>query len=206
MSTTEQPAPQPTDPAGATAITAADLPPSPPPSKRRGMGSFRSMIVSMLVLLAMLFAFYAIVPRPERMDRLPVDAVAAVANARQVGGAPFAAVEPMPAGWTANSATFAPAADGTRTWSVGYLHDGRYNGLKQAVGAPQKWYTAQLSGLRREGSTTVGGSAWERWVDADTPEYRLVKRGTGSALSTVVVSSQSYEDAAAFAARLTPAP
>lgn len=187
-------------------ITAADLPPSPPPSRRRGMPGIYSMVISMLVLCAMLFAFVAIVPRPSKMDRLPVDGVAAVKNARELAKQPFSALEPTPSGWSANNAVYGPGADGLRTWSIGYVHDDHFAGLKQVPAATSAWVTSTEQDFTRDGSQQIDGVQWERWKNPTTNDHLLLKRGVGQALTTAVTSSVSYEDAAAFLARLTPKP
>lgn len=196
MSATENPQP----------LRAEDLPPAPPPRKRRGMGTLRSMVISMLVLVAILFAFVAMVPRPEKVDRLPVDSVVALKNARQLGKAQFSGLEPVPAGWSANNATYSPGDTGVATWNVGFVHGDAFNGLKQTTGANDDWYAATMRDFTRDGQQTLDGATWERWIDRDSFEHRLLRRAKAGAMTTVLSSSSSYDDAAAFGARLTPKP
>lgn len=179
----------------------------PPPATRRGLGTAWGMVVSMVLILAVVLAWMALVPRVSEISQPAVDVTAVASQVRQETS--WGISQPrLPAGWKATSVRFAPAGDGLRTWHVGYLSpDGNYVSIDQTKGATESWVSAQTSDGKAQGTMSAAGATWRKLSSHITTQRSLVARGSGARdLTTVLSGTASYTQLAQFAATLEPVP
>jgi len=171
------------------------------------MGTLRSMVISMVLILASVLAWMALVPRVGEVSQPAVDVSSVATQVRHETS--WGISQPrLPPGWKATSVRFAPAGDGLRTWHVGYLSpEGNYVSMDQTQGATDGWVSAQTSDGKAEGTTTAAGRTWQKLSSRVTIQRSLVSRGSGPGdLTTVLSGTAPYTQLAQFAATLQPAP
>jgi hypothetical protein len=170
-------------------------------------GSLANMARSLLVIVALVAALVAIVPRSDLMDQPSVDANSVVAHAVKESGTAFEAPAGLGEGWTPTSARYAPSADGLRTWqAVWTTPTGQSVALKQTVGATPGWLAVATSQGRATGSVDLAGRTWERRQDA-RDQVHLVAVSPGG-LTTVVSGTggtDGTDEMGQFVAALRPA-
>ena len=182
------------------------------------MGNLRSMVISMVVILAALLVWWAMVPRQLGQAQPAVDVTSVARQVRQETS--WAISQPqLPAGWKATNVRFTAAGDGLRTWHAGYLSpEGMcpedrgagarcYVSIDQTQAATGVWVSAQTSGGQAEGTMSAAGTTWQRLSSRDTVQRSLVSGGSGPTdLSTVLSGTASYTQLAQFAESLEPVP
>jgi Protein of unknown function (DUF4245) len=192
--------------------SAADIVPSPamqPPVARRGSGNLRSMVISMVVIMAAVLAWVAMVPRVSAISQPAVDVTSVVRQMRLETG--WAISQPaLPAGWKATNVRFGPAAGGLMTWHAGYLSpDGFYVSIDQTVvtGASGDWVSARTANGQPQGTLSAAGTTWEKLSSRDTVQRSLVSSASGArGLTTVLSGTAPYTQLAKFAESLQPLP
>ncbi|MHB1472293.1 MAG: DUF4245 domain-containing protein [Dermatophilaceae bacterium] len=181
--------------------------PAMQPPARRGLGNLRSMVISMVVIMAAGLVWLAMVPRVREISQPAVDVTSVARQVRQETS--WAISQPkLPAGWKATNVRFAAAGDGLRTWHAGYLSpEGSYVSIDQTVQATGVWVSAQTSNGWAEGTVSAGGVTWQKLSSGDTLQCSLVSRGSGAIeLSTVLSGTAPYAQLAQFAEALEPVP
>jgi len=178
-----------------------------PPPARRGLGNVRSLVISMVVILAAVLAWVAMVPRVREVSQPSVNVTSMARQVRRETG--WTISQPaLPAGWRATSVRFAAAAGGHRTWHVGYLSpEGNYVSIDQtdATGATDDWVSARTADGRAEGTVSVAGTTWQKFSSRDTAQRSLVSRGSGTVLLVTVLSGTApYPQLVGFATALKP--
>ena len=170
------------------------------------MGTVRSMVISMVVILAAVLVWVAMVPRTREISQPAVDVGSVARQVRQETS--WAISQPrLPAGWKATSVRFTAAGGGLRTWHAGYLSpEGNYVSIDQTQDATDAWVSAQTSNGRAEGTMPAGGATWERLSSGDTVQRSLVLRAAGAELTTVLSGTAPYAQLAQFAEALEPVP
>jgi hypothetical protein len=171
------------------------------------MGNLRSMVISIVVILAAVLIWFVMVPRPSEINQPAVDVASVAVQVRQETS--WAISQPMlPAGWKATNVRFTTAGDGLRTWHAGYLSpEGNYVSIDQTRDATAVWVAAQTSNGQPEGTMSAGGATWQKLSSGDTVQRSLVSRGSGAAeLSTVLSGTAPYAQLAQFAEVLEPVP
>jgi hypothetical protein len=176
---------------------------------RRELGSVRSLIISMLVIMVAVLGWVAMLPRVREVSQPAVDVTSVARQVRQSTG--WAISEPqLPPGWKATNVRFETAADGVRTWHAGYLSpDGQYVSIDQtaASGASDSWISARTSNGRAEGTLAAAGKTWLKLSARDIVQRSLVSTGTAVGdLATVLSGTAPYAQLAQFAATLKPVP
>jgi hypothetical protein len=179
------------------------------PAARRGLGNLRSMVISMVVIMAAVLAWVAMVPRVREISQPAVDVTSVARQVRQETG--WAISQPqLPTGWKATSVRFESAADGVRTWHAGYLSpDGNYVSIDQTeqAGATDNWISARTSNGQAEGTVSAAGRTWQKLSSRDIVQRSLVSRGSGAGeLTTVLSGTASYAQLAQFAEALELVP
>ena len=172
------------------------------------MGTLGNMARSLLVVLALVAALVAIVPRGEGSIRPPVDAGAVAAQAVKDSGMPFELPVGLPDGWTATTARYAPSADSRPTWqAVWTTPTGQSISLKQTWAATAKWLDMATNQGTSAGQVDLAGRTWERRSDA-RGQVALVS-ATPLGLTTVVSSTgggtSGMDEVAQFVDALQPA-
>ncbi len=186
------------------------------------MGSARSVVISMFLILAAVLAWIALVPRVNAISQPAVDVRSVATQVRQETSWGISMPQ-LPAGWKATSVRFTPAGDGLRTWHVGYLSpEGNYVSMDQTQGATAGWVSAQTSDGKSEGTVFAAGRIWQKLSARATIQRSLVSQDSGSqgsgsqgsgtqgsgsvGLTTVLSGTAPYAQLAQFAATLRPVP
>ncbi len=193
------------------------------PKARRHGGNFRSLVISMVIMTAVVFAFVALLPRPAQRERAAVDAVGKAGQIATDQSWPVATSSPGD-DWRATSVSFRADPQGVPTWTVGYHvrpDDDVYVTLAQtqqssgAGAALPAWVARQTKNGREDGSVSSGGRDWSKrsGLDAtgaassgEASAFRsLVAEGSNSpgGLATVIAGDTSYEVLERFAGSLT---
>jgi len=173
------------------------------------MGSLRSMVISMVLIMVAVLAWVMMVPRVRDISQPAVDVTSVALLVRQETG--WTISQPhLPAGWKATNARFDSAADGVRTWHAGYLSpDGNYLSIDQTdvAGATDNWVSALTSNGQGEGTVSAAGRSWHKLSSRDTVQRSLVSRGPGAHdLATVLSGTAPYTELVQFAEALQPVP
>ena len=173
------------------------------------MGNLRSMVISMVVVLAAVLAWVAMVPRVRQISQPAVDVTSVARQVRQETSWEISQPR-LPAGWKATNVRFAAAGEGLRTWHAGYLSpEGNYVSLDQTdvTGANDDWISARTANGRAEGTLVAAGTTWQKLSSPDTVQRSLVSRGSRATdLTTVLSGTAPYAQLAQFAEALEPVP
>jgi Protein of unknown function (DUF4245) len=167
------------------------------------------MVISMVVIMAAVLAWVAMVPRVREISQPAVDVTSVAVQVRRETG--WAISQPqLPAGWKATNARFDSPADGVRAWHAGYLSpDGQYLSIDQAehVSATDSWISQQTSNGQAEGTLSAAGRTWRKLSSRAILQRSLVSTGTGAHdLTTVLSGTAPYSQLAQFAETLKPVP
>lgn len=192
-----------------SASDAGSVPDVQPTAPRRGFGSLRSMIISMVVILAAVLAWVAMVPRVREVNQPAVDVTSVAVQVRRQTG--WAISQPrLPAGWKATNVRFTPVAGGAGTWHAGYLSpDGHYVSIDQtpATAANQSWVSAVTSNGQAEGNLAAAGMTWRKLSSRDTVQRSLLSTAPGvRPLTTALSGTAPYLQLAEIAEALEPVP
>jgi Protein of unknown function (DUF4245) len=171
----------------------------------------RDMIISLGVLLVpILLISWWFTRTPADAPVQTVDWKAALAQARSVSPYPLLGPVGLPDTWVATKALWAKtgepavnqeAAPGN-TWQLGMLSpDKVYVSLTQRDAAGPALVTQISRAGRADGTSTVGGTQWSRWVSSDD-RTRTLSRVDGS-VTTVVSADLTYAGIEAFVSTLT---
>jgi len=171
------------------------------------------MVISMIVIVAAVLAWVAMVPRVREIRQPAVDVASVALQARRATGWAVS-VPQVPAGWRATNARFESAADGVRTWHAGYLTpEGHYVSIDQTAvtGATDSWLSARTSNGHAEGTITAAGTTWQKVSSGGVLQLSLVSRPAVSkagsrALATVLSGTAPYAQLARFSELLSPKP
>jgi hypothetical protein len=204
------------------------------PSPRRGLGNVRSLVISMVLILAAVLTWVAMVPRVRAISQPAVDVTSVATQVRRETG--WAISQPrLPSGWKATNVRFTQMTGGARTWHAGYLSpDGQYLSIDQttSAGATGDWISARTTNGLAEGTVSAAGATWLRLSSRDIVQRSLLLKGSplngsasnGSAskgsvpqasvakgldavgLTTVLSGTASYDQLVKFAESLEPVP
>lgn len=167
------------------------------------------MVVAMLVLLIPVIGITVMFtnnPQPP----IPDVAYAPIAErAQEESGFPLLAPASLPEGWVCTKAEWLPAGTPGRadpvigdTWSMAFLNPGQmYIGLDQRAEAPELFIEDRTREGTPDGSSTVDGAAWVRYLSSDGVTRSLV---LVDETVTVVSGDLPYSDLESFAATLEP--
>lgn len=167
------------------------------------------MVISMVLILAAVLAWVAMVPRIREISQPAVDVTSVATQVRQETG--WAISQPaLPAAWKATNVRFAASGNGSRTWHAGYLSpDGNYIAIDQTdvTGATDDWVSARTANGQTAGTLSAAGRTWRKFSSRDTVQRSLVSRGSGAqALTTVLSGTAPYTQLAQFAEALVLVP
>lgn len=173
-------------------------------------GTARDMIVSLAVILVPVGIVWGVLSyAPDAPEVDTVNPTPVMSRAASV--APFHLLEAknLPDGWRATSARFASqgqrfVGDQTATgdwWEIGYLSpDDIHFALNQRSGDPGAWLAALTRSGIEDGTSTLAGQEWTRYVSPDDRTRSLVRDDGDSTI--VLVADASYEALEAFAGTL----
>lgn len=184
---------------------AAHGPASQPPARRRGLGSVRSMIISMVIVVLAVLGWWAFVPRADQPTQPVVD-IAGIA--REVGISEHwdpAVADGLPTGWQPVNVRLVTAARLPDTWQAGYdVPGGKYIRVLQTKDGGSDWVQTQTSGGAPQGSVTIDGVRWSKVERADGGERSLVRSAPLGGLTTIVDGTGDWSQLTRFATALKP--
>ena len=180
-----------------------------------GMGKRPTdMVLSLAaILVPELLISWFFTRTPDSPPIRAVDWAPTLSAARAQAPYPVLAPANLPATWIPRKVVWAkpgePGLDGQpatgHTWQLGVLSPDE---VYLTVTQRDSGQATLVSGLTRsgakDGSATVGGSVWDRYVSGDGRTRALVRADVATA--TVVAGDTTYEGLAAFAATLTAGP
>ena len=167
------------------------------------------MVISMVVIMAAVLAWVAMVPRVREISQPAGDVTSGAQYVRQETG--WAISWPrLPAGWKATNARFDSAAGAVQAWHAGYLSpDGQYLSIDQAekATATDNWISQRTSNGQSEGTLSAAGRTWRKLRSRAILQRSLVSIGPGAhGLTTVLSGTAPYLQLAQFAQTLKPVP
>ena len=161
-------------------------------SKRLASYTVRNMVFSVLAVLALVLAWWALTFNPAESQRRPPEVTQSATYA--VDEAPWPVWVPEPGeGWTPTVVWYEPV-EGTQTWHISYVSpDGEYVALHQAADVTSAWTAEVLKGAEEVGTLTMSGpdgaQTWKEWKGAPQSNaergYVLGPEATGG--TTVVL-------------------
>ncbi|WP_433008439.1 DUF4245 domain-containing protein [Kribbella sp. CA-294648] len=160
-----------------------------------------NMVWALLACFIVVAFLMLVTWRPKEERVRAVDYTPQLAEARKV--APWVrGPEPMPAGWTATSATFRAPQQSPITWHLGIVTDQKkYVGLEQSNVTSNGFQTDKLGKTEDDGTATVAGVVWQRKTLLERKnEHALVLIGSG--VTTIVTGNAGYPVLETFAATL----
>lgn len=172
---------------------------------RRGLGSARSMIISMVLVMLAVLVWWAWVPRASNTTQ-PTEDVAGIA--REVGLSkhwdPAVAVG-LPNGWQAVNVRLVSVGEQPDTWQAGYdAPGGSYARIVQTKDGAAAWVQAQTGVSKPDGFVTVHGVRWSKLQRTDGGERSLVRSADLGGLTTIVTGTGSWDQLQSFAKSLQP--
>lgn len=176
------------------------------PAPRRGMrAGVRSMIISLLILLAGVAVWIAMVPRVSSVSSPVVDPQGI---AREVGADQkwdIAVPVGLPTGWAAQNVRLLTFDKQPDTWQAGYdAPGGGYVALLQTKNGDATWVKNQTYSGVESGTVVIGGVSWTKYDRASKDQKSLVRSQPLSGLSTIVTGLGSWEQLQQFAGALKP--
>ncbi|NLG20241.1 MAG: DUF4245 domain-containing protein [Actinomycetales bacterium] len=163
--------------------------------------SVKNMIYSLLAVFALAFAWWALMPNPDRLERRPVEVAPVAAYAASESDGPVWTPESLGEGWTANFATFETYA-GALSWRVGLVTPGEeYVEISQAADATDAWVSALTAKAGDEaGTRTITGPDGPQEWTAREGEERAVVLGPaeGREVTTVVRGTADWDEIEEF--------
>lgn len=173
------------------------------------MGTLRSMVISMVLILAAVLVWVAMVPRVREVDQPAVDVTSVARQVRQETS--WAVSQPqLPQGWKPTNVRFTTTGGGAPTWHVGYLSpEGNYVSIDQTsvTGATDLWVSTHTSNGQPEGTLSAAGRVWQKLSSKETVQRSLVSRDSDAdGLITVLSGTAPYTQLAQFAGALRPVP
>lgn len=180
----------------------AGAPPAGRPS-RHGRGGWRSLVISMAILLGIVALWIALLPRPAGTARPAVDVGSSARYVAAETGTTLY-VPSLPAPWRPTSVRTTDTAS-VPGWHAGYTHEGddrAYVAVEEtaATGADSDdaWTRAILKTATEREARTVGGRTWALYSDGGDPERRsLVGRIEGTLVVVTGLADLEVLEAAA---------
>ncbi|CAN5490832.1 hypothetical protein BH23ACT6_BH23ACT6_27880 [soil metagenome] len=157
--------------------------------------SVKNMVYSMVAVLALVFAVWAITPNPPDSQRRPAEIESTASFAAAQADWPVwtpAGLEPE---WVGSFVRYA-AFDGTPTWRLGMISpQTEFLQLRQAVDPGATWEEVSLDGLTQQSTASFEGpdgeQEWAVWTgvdDNDVPQVAVVLAPDRSQPATTIIN------------------
>ncbi len=172
------------------------------------MGTWRSLVISMFVLVVIVAVWLSLVPRTERVEQPAVDAALTTRQVAHDTGTPLRLAH-LGEEWRATSVRVEEPAEGVRILHVGYHRQPdshQYVSITQTLRpttaqAARAWITRQYG--QGAGTVEAAGLVWTRVVTANPPRNVLV--GPVGANPVIVITGViGHQDLERIAATLQP--
>lgn len=166
-------------------------------------GTAKSIITSMLVLVAGCLVLFALTPRVDSVRPTTANVAAIARDVSKTQKWDVAVADGLPKGWTATNVTLIPGKP--NTWQAGYTSpDVKYAAVVQTAGTSEAWTKRQIGDAKQVGTASIGGQTWTRWERGDGDQRSLVRPAPLGGLRTVVIGTVPFEELERFAATLRP--
>lgn len=178
-----------------------DPTPQPPaPQRRRGMGSWRSMIWSSLIVVGIVLVWVAMVARPDQLPERTVDARQQTMTTQRELGRDLVEAVDLPQEWNATHAQVRDEGE-DRVWHVTYsTPQGKHLSLDQRIVAAEgeragiePWIDLKTGEAQEEGTLEADGRTWQLMLRPD-PERRSAVLADAPDNTAVVVSGDAPEE------------
>lgn len=177
--------------------------PAPAPARRGMSGTAKSIITSMVVLVAGCLVLFALTPRVDNVRPTTANVASIARDVSNTQKWDVAVADQLPQGWTATNVTLISGKP--NTWQAGYTSpDNKYAAVVQTAGTSEAWTEQQIGASKQVGTSSIAGQTWTRWERSDGEQRSLVRPGPLGGLSTVVIGTAPFAELDAFAAALRP--
>ncbi|MCK0111007.1 DUF4245 domain-containing protein [Ornithinimicrobium sp. F0845] len=180
--------------------------PTPPQQENKAVNrlrnySVKNMIYSLLAVFALAFAWWALMPNPDKLERRPVEVAPVATYAATESEFPVWTPEDLGEEWTANFATLETYA-GALSWRVGLVTPGEeYVEISQSADATDEWMgvLTEKAGEQVGTRTITGPDGVQEW-DAYEGEERAVvlEPAEGREATTVVRGTADWDEIEEF--------
>lgn len=172
-------------------------------AKRLASYSVKNMIYSMVAVVALALAWWALMPHPDSLERRPVEVSPVATYAASQSQFPVWTPESiLGEDWTANFASYERFAGGAVTWRVGLVTPGEeYVEISQAADVTDEWLGALTERAGEEvGTRTITGpDGPQEWTAHEGQERAVVLGpGDGREATTVVRGTATWEEIEEF--------
>jgi hypothetical protein len=181
----------------------------PPDRRAQRLLSYsgKNMIYSLLAVLVVAFAVWALMPSPESLQRRPVEIDSVAAYAAEQSAWPVWVPQGQGEEWTPTRARFGEVVE-VQTWRMGWVSPaGEYVALDQAADITDGWRAAVLDGAEQQGTRSVtgptGGQEWQLWI-GEEETHLVLPAGTGDTPTTVVHGTAAEDELVEFIGYLEP--
>ena len=181
----------------------------PPDRRAQRLLSYsgKNMIYSLLAVLVVAFAVWALMPSPESLQRRPVEIDSVAAYAAEQSAWPVWVPQGQGEEWTPTRVRFGEVAE-VSTWRMGWVSPaGEYVALDQAAAITDGWRSAVLDGAEQQGTRSVtgptGGQEWQLWI-GEEETHLVLPAGTGDTPTTVVHGTAAEDELVEFIGYLEP--
>nr|WP_281358872.1 DUF4245 domain-containing protein [Flexivirga aerilata] len=169
------------------------------------MGSAKNMVISAVVVALACLAWWAFVPRQEKVTR-PVADVGGIA--REIGIQQHwdpAVADGLPAGWSPVNVRLRTQSGVPPTWQAGYDAPGDgYAAVLQTKDGNAGWVKAQTGSGADKGTVAIAGGQWTKIERSDGEQRSLVRAAPLGGLTTVVTGTGDWTQLQGFAATVKP--
>lgn len=180
--------------ADAAAGDAADAGARPQPRSRM-RGSWRSLVLSMLAVGAVVLVLYAIVPRPEAVVQPPIDVTPVAQQVQRDENVTVWLPQLGEPGkpWKATSVRYQPTDQGPKAFYAGYHRTDdesvfvavQQMAAKAPEAAQKSWITQAVANGTEQGTTKIDGKTWRVFATGGDPDRRGLVGEVGG-MTTVV--------------------
>lgn len=208
-----------TSPTPATPSPGTEHPAGPEPDgdrpapRSRSRGNWRSLMLSMAAVGAVVLVLYAIVPRPESVDQPPVDVTPVAQQAQRDDGVTVWVPQLGEPGqpWKSTSARYRASEQGPTEWYAGYHRtddDTVFVAVRQIPTASedqaeQAWIDSAVSGGTQRGTVGAAGTSWRVYETGGDPVRRGLVGELGG-MTTVVAGLADQQTLTSVAESLRP--
>ncbi|RKS80669.1 uncharacterized protein DUF4245 [Motilibacter peucedani] len=159
---------------------------------RRGRGSVRDLVLSLLAVLAVVGVIVLASPREGGSPVHEIDYSSALADARRTASFAVVAPEGLPAGWRPTS-TRTDRRNGTTHWHIGFVTPkDAYASVEQSDRAPYAFVGEMTERGTTQGVLQIGGTAWVRTFSSLRDHRALWNTTDGQ--TTVVGGTASWAE------------
>lgn len=177
-----------------------------PAPKPRGMrGSAKSMVISMIVVIAAVLGWLAMVPRVSSVSRPVADVDGIAREVSHTQRWDVAVADGLPDEWKPTNVRMLTPKHQQRTWQAGYTGpDSAYVAVRQTKDGTAAWVHRQVGEGAKAGSTTIDGATWTKYRKESNDQLSLLRAQPISGLTTVVTGTGSWKQLEMLAGALVP--